>query len=163
MPNLLAIQNIWRSDQQMTGWYMVKLQNILMLTMLVCILSLSGCASKRPVLYPNDYLDTIGKEQAEADIDECMRLATESGAQGDAGAKVVKDTALTAAVGAAAAAAVAAVFGGDVGLSAAAGAVGGGTASLARRAVTEDGPTPAFRNYVDKCLREKGYEPIDWG
>jgi hypothetical protein len=142
---------------------MSKARDIILFIIIVCILSLSGCASKRPVLYPNDYLDKIGKEQAEADIEECMRLATEYGVEGDAGATVVKNTAITAAVGAAAAAAVAAVFGGDVGLSAAAGALGGGTASLARRAITEENPTPAFRNSVDKCLREKGYEPIDWG
>jgi hypothetical protein len=142
---------------------MAKVRDMLMLTVVLYMLFLSGCASKRPTLYPNDYFSKIGKEQAEADIDECMRLANEYGVKQDAGATVVKNTAITAAVGAAAAAVVAAVFGGDVGLSAAAGALGGGTASLARSTITEERPTPALRNYVDKCLREKGYEPMDWG
>ena len=141
---------------------MAKKLNILMLIMIICMLSLWSCASKRPVLYPNDYFEKSGKAQAEVDIDECMQLATEHGVKEDNGGKVFRDAAVTAAVGAASAAAVTAVFGGDVGLSAAAGAVGGVTAILAHKAITQDEPAPAFRTYVDRCLTGKGYETINW-
>jgi hypothetical protein len=24
------------------------------------------------------------------------------------------------------------------------------------------GPSPAYRNFVDHCLRERGYDPVGW-
>ena len=141
---------------------MAKAQNIFKIIMIICIITLAGCASKRPVLYPNDKLKQVGNEQAQADIDECMRLATEYGAKEDAGGKIAKDTTASAAVGAAAGAAIAAVLGGNVGRSAAAGAAGSGAATATRGAIDSGDPDAVFRSFVEKCLREKGYEAIGW-
>jgi hypothetical protein len=33
---------------------------------------------------------------------------------------------------------------------------------LVRGALTSGDPDPVFRNFVDRCLREKGYDPIGW-
>lgn len=45
-----------------------------------------GCAhSERPVLYPNNHLKQVGNDQAQAEIDECMRLAKECGADSSSG------------------------------------------------------------------------------
>jgi len=33
-----------------------------------------GCA-KRPVLYPNEHLETVGADASKQDIDECIELA----------------------------------------------------------------------------------------
>ena len=74
-----------------------------------------GCAQQRPVLYPNPYLKTVGQERAEADINECIRLASEHGAQGDAGEQVGKDTAKGGAVGGAGRGATAGAAGGAAG------------------------------------------------
>jgi len=123
---------------------------------------LPGCGSKRPVLYPNDYLREVGNQQAQADIDECMRLAIEYGAKEDAAKKIAKDTAGSAAVGAAAGAAVSAVLGGDVGRGAAAGGAGAGAARMTRSVIDSGDPDPVFRGYVERCLREKGYETVGW-
>ena len=127
----------------------------------ICILFLLGCAQRRPVLYPNPYLKQVGKETAQSDIDECMRLAAEYGTKSDSGEKLAKKTAAGAAIGGATGAAVGAVFG-NLGRGAAAGAAGGAAGALTRGIIRSGEPDPVFRRFVEKCLREKGYEAIGW-
>lgn len=141
---------------------MGRMVNTSKIVMMACILLLWGCAQQRPVFYPNEHLKQVGDQKAQADIDECMRLATEYGAKEDAGAKIAKDTAAGAVVGAAAGAAIAAVFGENVGRAAGAGAAGAGVATFARGAVDSGKPDPLFQRYVERCLREKGYETVGW-
>ena len=128
---------------------------------LVALAMMWGCGSKRPVLYPNYQLTQVGQEAAEADIDRCMELARTHGADTQAGTEVAKDTATGAAVGGATGAAVGAVLGG-VGKGAAAGAAGGAAGALTRGVIQSGDPDPIFRRFVEKCLRDKGYEPIGW-
>jgi outer membrane lipoprotein SlyB len=131
----------------------------------LCLLSFLiftfGCAQQRPVLYPSPYLKTVGQERAEADINDCIRLASEHGAKGDAGEQVAKETAEGGAVGGAVGAGVGAVLG-SVGRGAAAGAAGGAAGALTRGLFRSGEPDPVFRGFVDRCLRDKGYEPIGW-
>ena len=129
--------------------------------MLIVLGMLWGCASKRPVLYPNHQLAMVGQETAEADIDHCMELARTYGAEPQAGGEVAKDTATGAAVGGATGAAIGAVLGG-VGKGAAAGAAGGAAGSLTRSVIHSGDPDPTFQRFVEKCLRDKGYEPVGW-
>ena len=42
---------------------------------MVFILAVAGCASQRPVLYPNEQLKQVGMEAANRDIDDCLRRA----------------------------------------------------------------------------------------
>jgi len=125
------------------------------------LIYLLGCAQQRPVLYPSPYLKTVGQDRAEADINDCIRLASEHGAQGDAGEQVAKDTAEGAAVGGAVGAGVGAVLG-SLGRGAAAGAAGGAAGALTRGLFRSSEPDPVLRGFVDRCLRERGYEPIGW-
>jgi hypothetical protein len=70
---------------------------------LVMALAVEGCASTRPVLYPNEQFNAVGAEAAERDIASCMALAEAAGADAagrDAGQAVAR-TATGAAVGAA--------------------------------------------------------------
>lgn len=120
-----------------------------------------GCASKRPVLYPNYHLTMAGQEAAEADIEYCLELAREYGAGTGRGEQVAKDTTTGAAVGGATGAAVGAVVG-DFGKGAAAGAAGGAAGALTRSVISSGDPDPIYRRFVEKCLRDKGYEPIGW-
>ena len=120
-----------------------------------------GCAQQRPVLYPNPHLKTVGQERAEADINECVRSATEQGAQDGAGGQVAKDTVEGGAVGGAVGAGVGAVLS-SAGRGAAAGAAGGAAGALTRGLFRAREPDPVFRGFVDRCLRDKGYEPIGW-
>lgn len=122
---------------------------------------LAGCAAQRPVLYPNYHLTTVGPEVAENDIDTCMALAREYGANAGKGGEIAKDTAAGATVGGATGAAVGAVVG-DLGKGAAAGAAGGAAGALTRGVIRSGEPDRVFRRFVERCLREKGYEPIGW-
>ena len=133
----------------------------LSLVVLLYLLFFAACAGKRPVLYPNSQLTRVGSQTAQADIDECMRLAKESNVAEDKGGKVAKDTATGAAVGAAVGGAVGAVTG-NFGRGLAAGAAGGGAGGLTRGAIGSRDPDPVFQRFVEKCLRDKGYEPIGW-
>lgn len=121
----------------------------------------NGCAAKRPVLYPNYHLTMVGAEAAEADIDYCLELARDYGADTDKGTKTARDTATGAVVGGATGAAVGAILG-DLGKGAAAGAAGGAAGSLTRGIIRSDEPDATHRRFVERCLRDMGYEPIGW-
>ena len=120
-----------------------------------------SCAQQQPVLYPNAHLKTVGTEIAAADIDDCIQLAIDYGAREDAGKKIAKKTAAGAAVGGAAGTAVGAVRG-NAANGAAAGAAGGGAAAMTRAMLRSGKPDPVFKQFVEKCLRDKGYSPIGW-
>jgi hypothetical protein len=127
----------------------------------VFVVMMLACANQRPVLYPNAHLKDVGKEIAEADIDECVQLAVDYGTKENSSARVAKDTAKGAAVGGAAGTAVGAVTG-NLGRGAAAGVAGGGAASMTRSIINSDKPDPVFKKFVEQCLRDKGYHPIGW-
>lgn len=132
---------------------------------LVMVVTLAlGCShSQSPVLYPNAKLETAGKAQADADISHCRQRADEYVSSGAATAKEVgKDTAVGGAGGAAVGAVAGAVSGGGAGRGAAIGAATGATAGAVHGAVKSSGPSPIYKNFVDRCLREKGYEVIGW-
>jgi hypothetical protein len=76
-------------------------------------LTLIGCAaSQRPVLYPNNYLKTVGSAQADRDINDCMQTA-ETYVKKNQDSKVAE-------------------------------------------------PSPVFKQFTNRCLKEKGYEPMGW-
>lgn len=127
----------------------------------VAAVTCAACAEKRPVVYPNAHLKQVGNEAAQRDIDECIRYARESGAEGSKGTEIAKETAGGAAVGGAVGAATGAVLG-SLGRGAAAGAAGGAAGGLVHGALKSDEPDAVFKSFVDRCLREKGYEPIGW-
>ena len=123
----------------------------------ICLL-VAGCSVKRPMLYPNTHLNKVGRAQAQLDIDECGRMA-DAYVKSEPGKEVAKDAAKVGTVGAATGTAAGAVWGGR---GAAAGATGGVVAGAMHGIFNSSEPSPVFKNYVDSCLREKGYEPIGW-
>lgn len=137
------------------------MKSILLIVGAAFSLALVGCAAKRPVLYPNAHFESVGDEAAKADVDACIQAAEDH--VGDSGnvEKTAGDTAVGAATGSAAGAAAGAI-GGDAGLGAAAGAVGGAVHGLLGGIFGSENPDPATRRYVERCLRGKGYEIIDW-
>jgi hypothetical protein len=90
-----------------------------------------------------------------------VRFAEQQGAKPNSGERVAKETAEGAAVGGAVGAGVGAVVGGT-GRKAAAGAAGGGAGGFTRGVLDSGDPDPVFRRFVEKCLRERGYEPAGW-
>jgi hypothetical protein len=139
---------------------MTRSPQALILFTFICLL-LMACSQKRPVLYPNYHLQQVGEEAAQNDIDECIRSAKEYGASSSSNGEVAKRTAEGGAVGAAGGAASGAVFG-SAGRGAAAGAAGGAAVGFVRGLFGSREPDPVFRRFVEKCLREKGYEPVGW-
>ena len=121
----------------------------------------TSCATKRPVFYPNEYLNKVGRDVADKDIDECFQRAKEYVGKYGPERKVAEQTAVGAAVGAATGAAVGAVTG-DIGRGAASGAAGGGAGGLIFGLFKARDPDPLFRQYIEKCLGDKGYEIIGW-
>jgi hypothetical protein len=136
-------------------------------TVVSLLLGILACASQRPVLSSNEHLMRVGGEVGKRDIDECMARAeatwTESGNASTG--NVVAGTATSSVVGAAAGGAGGAIFG-QAGQGAAAGAVGGVAGSLTQALLQglfqRKPPQPSNQQFVDNCLRQKGYEPAGW-
>ncbi len=122
---------------------------------------LSGCAGPQPILYPNDHYKTVGREQAEADIAECRALAEAHAPSSNNGKEMIQDTAVGAGVGAASGAVIGAVQG-SAGKGAAIGAAGGATGGFLRSVLRGSGPNRTYKNFVNTCLKERGYKPIGW-
>jgi outer membrane lipoprotein SlyB len=130
-------------------------------------LGISACATQRPTLSSNAHLARVGPGVGERDIDNCVARAEAASTEGGELSKenVVAGTATSTVVGAAAGGAGGAVVG-QAGQGAAAGAVGGAVASLTHALLQglfrSKPPDPPYRQFVDRCLREKGYEPAGW-
>lgn len=134
----------------------------------LAVLLLSACSSARPVLYPNAHLQSVGKEIAEQDIEDCQRSAESAGAKeggGGGGKRVATSTAVGAGVGAASGAVGGAISGaagrGSM-IGAASGAVWGLLTGLFHAAAGPSQPSQAYTNFVNRCLQEKGYEVTGW-
>lgn len=127
----------------------------------ITLLVLAGCATQRPVLYPNAKYNHVGAEAAQRDIDDCIRFAEQHGVTHDSGGKVARSGAAGAVVGGAAGAGAGAVRG-SVGHDAGVGAAAGAAAGVARGAIRSGEPDSVYRGFVQRCLREKGYEVVGW-
>lgn len=125
------------------------------------LLLLSACAARSPVLYPNAHYQNAGEAQAARDIAYCLQLADNTGLKTAAGAEVAKETVVSAGVGAATGAAWEAAKD-DAAGTAGASAAASGTAGLLRSLMASRDPNPVYKNFVEQCLRERGYQPIGW-
>ena len=126
------------------------------LLLVPAFLLMSGCAAPKPILYPNAHLKQVGETAAEQDIADCSAMAKEAGAtqsQGKGG-QVAGSTAAAGAVGGAVV--------GHPGRGAMVGAAGGATGGLLRGLFRKSPPSQAFKQFVNRCLQERGYEPVGW-
>lgn len=133
------------------------------------MISLAGCSTSKPTLYPNPQFQKVGAAQADSDIADCEAKAqqyVQSGGQGSQRAgEAARNTGVGAAVGAASGA-VGGAIGGNAGEGAAVGAASGATAGLLGTMFgwmfQRSEPDPVYRTFVETCLRDKGYQPIGW-
>ncbi len=130
----------------------------IILTLVIALL-VEGCASTRPILYPNEHFNAVGSEAAEHDIASCIDLAESAGA--DSGGSDAGDAAAKTAGGAASGAVGGAIVG-AAGSGSAIGAASGATAGLLHWIFSKPERSPAFENYVNRCLQERGYQPVGW-
>jgi len=103
----------------------------------------------------------VGAAQAEADVNDCMRLADSFVGNRNPAVETAKSAGIGAAIGSAIGAAVGAIRG-FAGRGAAIGAAGGGTGGLARGLLRSRSNDPVFQRYVHRCLGDRGYETIGW-
>jgi outer membrane lipoprotein SlyB len=139
---------------------------------LLAALILVGCAhtgarnpNARPVLYPNATLNQIGEAKGAEEIGACMAAAEHAGLTPDEKDNAVgHGAAKGAAVGGTIAGVGSLVRGHGVeGVvsSGAKGAMVGGAAGAVAGSFQEK-PNMTFRNFVTRCLSEKGLEVIGW-
>lgn len=124
---------------------------------------LSACAAAKPILYPNSHYQQVGEAAAEHDIAECSEMARDAGAkpsQGKTG-QVAGSTAGGGAIGSAAGAVGGAVVG-HPGRGAMIGAAGGATGGFLRGLFRKSPPSEAYKQFVTRCLKERGYDPVGW-
>ena len=129
----------------------------------VAVLLLSACASAppKPVLYPNAHSQSVGQAQIDLDIAQCKQLAHSSGVVEKKDGQAGKKAAGGAAVGGAAAGAWGLVRG-NAGERALAGAAAGAAGGAVRGGLQSTETSPLFKNFVNRCLSERGYEVIGW-
>jgi len=96
---------------------------------------IAACVSERPVLYPNELVRVAGAAAAEREIDDCMQRAEDFVGKARRGEVVVEET-----------------ITGGLGL----------TGGMALDSTFKQDPTPVYRTFVNRCLRQKGYEPLAW-
>ena len=148
------------------------MQYSLVLPALVSAALLAGCAatgpsspSARPVFYPNTTLNRVGDAEAQRDADQCMNSAKNAGlAPEEKDNAVGRGAVKGAAVGGVAAAVGALVHGRGperVLESGTAGAAVGGSAGAVAGAFHEK-PSGTYRHYVQRCLKDKGFDVIGW-
>ncbi len=128
---------------------------------------LVGCATARPIVYANPKYVEVGREGTNRDIAECESLAKGAGATPDQGraGQTAKGVAVGAGAGAAAGAVGGAIWG-NPGTGAAAGAVSGVVGSLLWTLfgswATPEQPSEPYKNYVNQCLTDRGYQLVGW-
>jgi uncharacterized protein YcfJ len=129
------------------------------LFLVVCVAS---CAPK-PILYPNQHYKDVGQETAERDIEDCSRMAKDAGATASRRktGQVAGSTVGGGAVGSAAGAVGGAVVG-HPGRGAMVGAASGATAGFLRGLFRRSPPSQAYTQFVQRCLKERGYDPVGW-
>lgn len=130
---------------------------------LVVGLLVSACSGPKPILYPNAHYQQVGEAGAEQDIAQCSEMAKDAGAkpsQGKAG-QVAGRTAAGGVVGSAAGAVGGAVVG-SPGRGAMVGAASGATAGFLRGLFRKSPSSEAYKQFVNRCLKERGYDPVGW-
>lgn len=136
----------------------------LVLVPALALAAVAACSSPKPVLYPNAHLNSVGKAQADQDIEACKEFAENNGVSSDSGktGDVVKGTAVGGGTGAAVGAVAGAVAGGEAGKGAAIGGATGATAGLIHGALKDSGPDGTYKAFVNRCLKDKGYDVVGW-
>lgn len=125
------------------------------------LLLIESCVAHHgPVLYPNEHLKAVGEAQAQKDIAECEQQA-DAYIKSNPGGDIAKSTAVGGAGGAVVGGAVGAVTG-HLGRGIGVGAAAGAAVGLVRGAGRSSKPSPIYKKFVDRCLRDKGYDSLGW-
>ena len=149
-----------------------RLTTVFATVFLLALTGLAGCAatgpnspSARPVLYPNATLNRVGAAQGQVEVYGCISRAMAAGLTPDEKTNAVARRAGEGAATAGVASAVGALLTGrssDVLRSGAIGAAVGGSAGAVSGAFHNDRPNGTYRQFVQRCLSERGFDVIGW-
>jgi len=128
--------------------------------LLALFLITSAACTSKPVLYPNAQYKKAGEAKVSNDIDYCMAFAEKSVGKDSRGKTSVKSGVQGGLIGGAIGLGIGIVTG-SPGTSAMAGAAGGAAGGAVSGAVQDDSNS-LYKKFVERCLREKGYEPMGW-
>ena len=128
-----------------------RLYLLIFVTIFVTVSFTCGCSTKRPVLYPNNKLQEIGRTKAEHDISNCIELSQQAGIKSSQGGKIFEKTAKGGVKGATR-------VGRGAGIGAAAGSMNGFIDGF----FSSRDPDPVQKRFVEECLSDKGYKLIGW-
>lgn len=130
---------------------------------LTCVFLLAACSAPQPIFYPNDHLKSVGRKASNRDIADCKRMAKQYGASEGPGkaAKAARSTAAGAG-GGAVTGVVGGAIAGSAGRGAAIGAATGATAGLLKGLFSRPKPSQTYTAFVNRCLKERGYDVIGW-
>jgi hypothetical protein len=131
--------------------------------LLAATLFLGACASspKGPVFYPNAHMRNVGQAQAQRDTRACMALANEYGVATTKDGQIAKRAGQGGVLGGIGGGAWG-LFRGDAVERAAAGATAGAATGAAKGAFDSTELNPTYKSFVNRCLRERGYDVIGW-
>ena len=135
------------------------------LLMVGCAATGTSSPAARPVLYPNAALNRVGDAQGRVEADACMARANQSGLTPDQKTNEIGRRAGEGAAAAGVASAVGAIVTGNSANVLRAGAVGaavGGSAGAVHGAFHNEKVNPVYRQFVQRCLSEKGFDVIGW-
>ena len=107
----------------------------------------------------------VGSSVAERDTNDCLRQVEKYVASNGRVDNAVKGAATGAVTGGtidAAAGAAGGAIVGHAGTGAAIGGAAGATRGLIVGLWGTQNPSPVYRNFVNRCLRDIGYDPIGW-
>ena len=138
----------------------------------VLVLAVTGCAatgpnspSAKPVIYPNATFNRVGEAQARIEVGSCITRATQAGLAPNQTNNEVGRRAGEGAATAGVASAVGALITGrssDILRAGATGAAIGGSAGAVSGAFSNDKVNPVYRQFVQRCLSEKGFDVMGW-
>ncbi len=132
------------------------LNKTLSLVLFIFLISACPACAEKPVVYPNDHSKTVGQFQTDQDIEYCLKLVDDSIGKTSRAKTSVKSGVKGGLIGGAIGLGVGIVTG-SPGTAALAGTAGG-----AAGGAVQDNTDTTYRNFVEKCLIEKGYDPIGW-
>jgi len=151
---------------------MKPLNTLLLIGAAASALLLTACASgpssasARPVLYPNATLNRVGDAQGQSEVNACMARAQTAGLSPSENGNEVGRRAGEGAAVTGVAAAVGALISGrgsDVLRAGMTGAAVGGSAGAVSGAFNNnDKPNGVYRQFVQRCLGERGFDVIGW-
>ena len=153
-----------KAGKSRTAALLVILQSMYkILCFFVAACLLTGCASAKPVIYPNTHYNEVGHQAAQQDLADCIALAQSAGVSSRK--NEAEEEASRAAGGTAAGAATGAVGGaiaGGAAIGSVVGAATGLTAVIISSVFQKPKNNPIFEKFVDRCLQERGYEIVGW-